>query len=67
MFRPSTITVAAIGVCGATLALGTSVAVQPRFVHPIVGVTPVAAEPTPQKIIPHQIPHKFMRRLPSTL
>ena len=64
MLRPNTITVATIAACGATLALGVSVAVLPRFVHPIAGVTPVVAEPAPPKISPRPIPHKFMRRLP---
>jgi len=67
MFRPSTITVAAIAACGVTLALGASVAVLPRFVHPIAVVTPLVPEPSPQKIGPRQIPHKFMRAPPSTL
>jgi hypothetical protein len=65
MFRPSTITVAAIAACGVTLALGASVAVLPRFVHPIAVVTPVVAEPAPAKAGPRQIPHKFMRPLPT--
>ena len=64
MFRRSTITVAAIAVGGVTLALGASVVVLPRFVHPIAGVAP-AAEPSPQKISPRQIPHKFMRPIPT--
>ena len=67
MFRPSTITVAAIAACGVTLALGASVVVLPHFVHPIAGVTPVAEEASPQKISPRQIPHKFMQAPPSTL
>jgi hypothetical protein len=67
MFRRSTITVAAIAVCGVTLALGASVAVLPRFVHPLPGVTPVVAEPSPQKNGPRQIPHKFMQALPRPL
>jgi hypothetical protein len=67
MLRPSTITVAAIAACGLTLALGVSVAVPPRFVHPTAVVTPVAEEVLPQKIGPRQIPHKFMRAPPSTL
>ena len=67
MFRPSTITVATIAACGVTLALGASVAVLPRFVHPIAVVTPVVPVPSPHKIGPRQIPHKFMRRLPGAL
>ncbi len=67
MLRPSTITVAAIAACGVTLALGASVAVLPRFVPPLAGVTPVAEEPSQQKISPRQIPRKFMRRLPSAM
>ena len=65
MFRRSTITVAAIAACGVTLALGASVAVQPRFVHPIAGVAPVAEEPSLPKISPRPIPHKFMRPIPT--
>jgi hypothetical protein len=61
MFRRSTITVAAIAVGGVTLALGASVVVLPRFVHPIAGATPAAEEPSLQKVGPRQIPHKFMR------
>ena len=65
MFRRSTITVATIAACGVTLALGASVAVLPRYVHPIAGVTPVVAEPSPPKISPRPIPHKFMRAPPT--
>ena len=67
MFRRSTITVATIAACGVTLALGASVAVLPRFVHPIAGVAPVAEEASPPKVAPRQIPHKFMRPPPSAL
>ena len=67
MFRRSTITVAIIAACGVTLALGASVAVLPRFVHPFPGVAPVLAEPSPQKAGPHQIPHKFMQAPPKAL
>lgn len=65
MLRPSTITVATIAACGVTLAFGASVAVLPRFVPPLPGVTLVAEEPSPPKISLRQIPHKFMRRIPS--
>jgi hypothetical protein len=65
MFRPSTITVAAIAACGVTLALGASVAVLPRFVHPPTGVAPTVEEPSSAKISPRQIPHKFMRPNPT--
>ncbi|MDP1911426.1 MAG: hypothetical protein Q8K85_24260, partial [Hyphomicrobium sp.] len=41
MLRPSTITVATIALCGVTLALGGSLAVQPRFVHPVGTMEPV--------------------------
>jgi hypothetical protein len=67
MLRPNTITVAAIAACGVTLGLGASVAVLPRFVPPIPGVTPVAGEPLQQKFGPRQIPHKFMRPPPGAL
>jgi hypothetical protein len=40
MFRPSTIAVATIALCGVTLALG-SLAVQPRFAHPAATMGPV--------------------------
>jgi hypothetical protein len=65
MFRQSTITVGAIAACGVTLALGVSVAVLPRFVHPIDGVTLVVEEASPKKVGPRQIPHKFMRPNPT--
>ncbi|MFA5901767.1 MAG: hypothetical protein WC829_21940 [Hyphomicrobium sp.] len=67
MLRPSTITVATIAACGVTLALGGSLAVQPRFVHPTAAVTPVIEEPSSRKSDPLQIPHKFMRAPPTTL
>jgi hypothetical protein len=67
MLRPSTITVAAIAACGVTLALGASIAVPPRFVHPTAVVTPVVEAPSPHKVGPRQIPHKFMQAPPSTL
>ena len=67
MFRPSTITVAAIAACGVTLALGASVAVLPRFVHPFPGLTPLVENPSPQKVAPRPILHKFMQAPPSAL
>jgi hypothetical protein len=67
MLRPSTITVATIAACGVTLALGGSLAVQPRFAHPVAAVAPVLDEPSPHKAAPRQIPHKFMRAPPSAL
>jgi hypothetical protein len=65
MFRRSTITVAAIAACGVTLALGASVVVLPRFVHPLADVAPAAEQPSPPKISPRPIPHKFMRPMPN--
>ena len=65
MFRRSTITVAAIAACGVTLALGASVVVLPRFVHPLAGVAPMVEQPSPPKVSPRQIPHKFMRPIPT--
>jgi hypothetical protein len=53
-----------IAVCGATLALGASVGLQPRFVLPIAAGAPIVAETLPPKIGDRQIPHKFMRRIP---
>ena len=65
MFRRSTITVTTIAACGVTLALGASVAVLPRLVHPLPGVTPVAEEASPQQAGLRPIPHKFMRAPPT--
>ena len=65
MLSQNTVTVAAIAACGATLALGTSVGLQPRFVLPIAAVAPMAQETLPPKIGARQIPHKFMRRVPT--
>jgi hypothetical protein len=65
MFRPSTITVATIAACGVTLALGGSLAVQPRFVPASTDVAPVVrAIPAPAEGS-RLIPHKFMRAPPS--
>ena len=41
MLRPNTITVTTIALCGVTLALGSSFAVQPRFVQPVGAMGPV--------------------------
>lgn len=67
MLRPSTITVATIAACGVTLALGTSVGLQPRFALPTASAAPVVQEALPPKIGDRQIPHKFMRAPPSAL
>jgi len=67
MLRPSTITVATIAACGVTLALGGSLAVQPRFVHPVGTVAPVAHTAPPATSASRLIPHKFMRAPPSAL
>ena len=55
-----------IAVCGVTLALGTSVGLQPRFVFSTASPPPVVQEKLPSKIGGGQIPHKFMRRIPPT-
>ena len=65
MLRPSTITVATIAICGTTLAFGTSVGLQPRFVLPTASAAPVVQEALPPRIGDRQIPHKFMRRIPA--
>ena len=66
MLRSSTITIAAIAACGVTLALGASVAVLPRVVPLADTVAPPTAK---RKALPadarRNIPHKFMRGLPS--
>ena len=67
MLRPSTITVATIALCGVTLALGGSLAVQPRFVHPVDVVAPVVHTAPPAAVSSRIIPHKFMRAPPSTI
>lgn len=61
MLRPSTITVATIALCGVTLALGVSLGVQPRFVHPADVVAPVVHTIPPAANGLRLIPHKFMR------
>jgi hypothetical protein len=66
MFRRNTITVATIAACGVTLALGASVAVQPRFVPPIATVAPALQE-TLRPADGSTVPHKFMRGLPRTM
>ena len=65
MLRPSTITVATIAVCGVTLALGGSVGLQPRFVHPVATVAPVVHTAPPATSASRHIPHKFMRAPPA--
>ena len=66
MLSQNTITVAMIAACGVTLALGTSVGLQPRFVFSTASPAPVVQEKLPSKIGGGQIPHKFMRRIPPT-
>ncbi len=64
MLKRSTITVAAIAVCGVTLAFGASVVVQPRLMRPIRAVAPtIEGKPHPAG----PVPHKFMRRLPTAI
>lgn len=66
MLRSSTITIAAIAACGVTLALGASVAVLPRVVPLADTVVPPTPERKTPPANPHRdIPHKFMRGLPS--
>jgi uncharacterized protein YqfA (UPF0365 family) len=59
----NTVTVMAIAACGVTLALATSVGLQPRLVMPIAVVAPMVQETLPPKIGARQIPHKFMRTI----
>jgi hypothetical protein len=65
MLRPSTITVATIAACGVTLAVGGSLAVQPRFVHPAGTMEPVFKPTAAPSKGANVIPHKFMRAPPS--
>jgi hypothetical protein len=67
MLKQCTVTVAAIAVCGVTLALGASVAVQPRLVHLSATVAPTFQPKLRPADGSREIPHKFMRRLPSAL
>lgn len=67
MLNRNTVTVAAIAACGVTLALGTSVTLQPRLVHLSATVAPTFQPKLRPADGSGQIPHKFMRRLPNAL